>query len=679
MGGLVAVFQDPGDSVDRTYFHSLCASVPYRCPDGIHAWHGAGASIARLRFITSDADDAPVADAARSLVVAFDGRLDNRDALIEALSLDQTASDTRLAFEAIARWDADAPAKLLGDFALVAWNPARRRVLLARDHMGIRPLHFARPSRRIVCGTDIPHVLADPSVPRRPNPRAIAEHLACSMANDSRTLYEDVFRVPPAHVVILEEGQTAIRRYWSAEPRQRVFYRSDAEYAAHCRELLVRSVAARLRSREPVAATLSGGIDSSSVALVASLLVDGQPPPRLFSMVFPGRPESDERAYIEAVAHRCRTTPVLVPPMPPVRTLDDRARLWMHLPSMAADSMAEGMWQAMSASGHRVALTGAGGDFAYAGSIFHYADLLRRGKLLAFARRYRDNTGVHDTGHSSWAWLQAGVWPALPVTVKRALRPVASRFAVRAGLVRRPAWLRLPLEPRQEPERPRGGLFAVEELVRSLTGGLHSFFLEGGERAGAEALIEARHPLLDVRLTEFILAIPEEQRRRGPLLKFVLRQALEPELPALLATRTTKGDFAHCVWDAIERLGGESFFRSLEIADAGWVDPDGSLALYRRMRDDVPRGPEVYGRHIPEIWMIAAVELWHRSAFGGIMGPVMDDRTGAPRREEPSSSKPGKRAYSTPRLIEYGSVTQLTAGSLSRQSDAPFSGFKKLN
>jgi asparagine synthetase B (glutamine-hydrolysing) len=237
---------------------------------------------------------------------------------------------------------------------------------------------------------------------------------------------------------------------------------------------------------------------------------------------------------------------------------------------------------------------------------------------------------VHDTGQGPWTWLQAGLWPALPVSLKRALRPVARRMGSGIGLTGRPSWLRLPLERPGEPERPRGGLFAVEDLVRSLTGGLHNFFLEAGERAGAEALIEARHPLLDVRLTEFVLAIPEEQRRRGPILKFVLRKALERELPEILATRTTKGDFAHCVWDALEQLGGESFFRSLAIAEEGWVDGDRVRALYRRMQDDVPRGPDYYGRHIPELWMITAVEIWHRSAFGGIMAPAWTSTTGRP-------------------------------------------------
>jgi hypothetical protein len=97
------------------------------------------------------------------------------------------------------------------------------------------------------------------------------------------------------------------------------------------------------------------------------------------------------------------------------------------------------------------------------------------------------------------------------------------------------------------------------------------------------------------------------------------------------------------------------------------------------MRDDVPRGPAYYGRHIPEIWMIIAVELWHRSAIGGIMTAAMDDRATRPEPPAPTDQPRPRRPYSTPRFIEYGSVTQLTAGSLSRQSDAPFSGFKKLN
>ena len=367
MGGLAAILHDQPQSVDHALFDRLCHAVRWRCPDGVAPWHGEGASIARLRFVTTDGDDAPEAAARGSLVVAFDGRLDNREELIDALGVDHAASDTRLALEAVLRWDADAAARLLGDFAFVAWDSLRRRAVLARDHMGIRPLHFARLPGTTICATDVAHILAHPAVPRRANEGVVAQFLACAMWNGSQTLIDGVSRVPPAHAVVIEDGNVVVRRYWSPEPRKRVFYRSDNEYADHCRELLVRSVSARMRSPQPIAATLSGGIDSSSVALTACLLVKSQSPPKLFSMVFPGRPEADERQYIEAVAKRCGADPVLIAPAAPTRSIAGRAATWMDVPSMAADSMAEGMWNHMSAAGYRVALTGAGGDFVYAG------------------------------------------------------------------------------------------------------------------------------------------------------------------------------------------------------------------------------------------------------------------------------------------------------------------------
>ena len=617
MGGVAAVFFDRGAPVDRPLFHRICHAVPFRAADGVDAWFGDGAAVARLRAAADGERDVPLVDAARGLVLAFDGRLDNRDELAEALHLHGAHGDAQLALEAIVRWDVDAPSHMLGDFAFVAWDIARRRAVLGRDHMGLRPLHYALNARGLVCGSDMAHVLADGSVARHPNLRVVAQYLACEMRNGAETLYEGVSRVPPAHCVVFEDGVVRQHRYWTAEARVRVRYRSDDEYADHCRELLVRSVAARLRSDSPVAATLSGGIDSSSVALVAHRLVEHRRPPTLFSMVYPDHPESDERPYINAVAERCGATPVYVPPTPATRSLPFRAAAWMDAPAMAADQSCEGMWNAIRDAGCRVALTGAGGDFVYAGSIFQYADLLRSGRLIALLRRYRADGAADDTGRGPLALIQAGVWPALPIGVKRLLRPIAVRAATRLGIVTRPPWLRLPLEKDDQPERPRGGSFAVEDLIRGLTGGFHSYVLEGSERAAAEAGVELRHPLLDVRLTEFVIGLPEEQRRRGPILKFVLRRALRDELPPLVANRTTKGDFAHAVWDAVESLGGERFYRSLAIADAGWVDGRAALGIYRQMRDDLPLGHRVYGRHVPEIWMITALELWFRAAFAG--------------------------------------------------------------
>jgi hypothetical protein len=119
-----------------------------------------------------------------------------------------------------------------------------------------------------------------------------------------------------------------------------------------------------------------------------------------------------------------------------------------------------------------------------------------------------------------------------------------------------------------------------------------------------------------VRLVEFALAIPDDQRKRGRYTKYVLRQALGSDLEESVRSRRTKGDFSHAIVEAIESVGGERFFTNLQISEAGWVHGDVVAAKYRTMRSQYPQGPSVYGDHVPALWMIAAVELWFRSAFG---------------------------------------------------------------
>ena len=374
-----------------------------------------------------------------------------------------------------------------------------------------------------------------------------------------------------------------------------------------------------MRSNRRVAAMLSGGLDSSSVVTVAHRLVaSAGPPPRPFSMIYPDHPESDERPFIDAVARACGTDSVLVRPGPVTGdALRRRARQWSDAPGMPADESAMTLWRAMRAHDHRATLTGAGGDFVFSGSVFQYADLLRKGRLIAAVRRFVDDGRSDDTGRTLHGLLQAGVWPLLPRIVKNGLRPLARRMA---GVEAQPRWLRIPREPDEYPDQPRGGSYATEEVTRLLGSGTHAFFLETSERAAAEAGIEVRNPLLDRRLVEFALNIPDDQRRRGPYTKYVLRQALAGELAEPVRTRQTKGDFSHTIVEAIEGLGGARLYDSLRIAEAGWVNGAAIAAKYRTMRDAYPAGPDVYGDHVPELWMIAAVELWFRAAFHSAAG-----------------------------------------------------------
>jgi asparagine synthase (glutamine-hydrolysing) len=639
MGGIAAILRWDGAPIEDHELRRVAEASAHRGPDGIRTCGGNSRgcdtsapafAAARLRFATTEPfdDQQPVADAARRITFVFDGRLDNRAELLSRLSLEHSApSDAALALEAFARWDAGAAAQLLGDFAFIAWDACRNRLVCARDHMGIRHLHFYASPRLFVCATDIAQVLAHPQVPREPDPAVAADHIACDVRNTERTLFRRISRIPPGHTVVAERGGVRIDRFWSAEPRRPIRYATDAEYAAHCRELLMRSVEARMRSDRPIAAMLSGGIDSSSVVSAAWRLVKTNGVrPQPFSMVFPAHSESDERPFLHAVAERCGTDVIeVLPGSITAPALLEQARGWTATPAMPADEMAATLYAAMRERRYRTTLTGAGGDFLFTGSVFQYADLLRERRPVAAVRRFIDDWYAGETGRSAVGLLQHGVWPLLPRPVKNTLRPLARRAV---SYTDRPEWLRIERTPDDVlPDAPRGGSFATEDVTRHLGSGMHAFFVECAERYAIQAGIELRHPLLDKRLVEFALDIPDDQRKRGRFTKFVLRQALGNDLADPVRQRRTKGDFSHAVAQAIESLGGERFFDRLQIADAGWVHGDLVADKYRTMRSQYPLGSDVYGDHVPALWMITAVELWFRSAFGAY-NAQREDRNG---------------------------------------------------
>jgi asparagine synthase (glutamine-hydrolysing) len=376
-------------------------------------------------------------------------------------------------------------------------------------------------------------------------------------------------------------------------------------------------VRARLRSDRPVAALLSGGLDSSSIVAVARrALPAGDRLPATFSMVFPDRPEADERQFIASVARHCGVASALVTP----RRLDGgalrgHAAQWLDCPGFASDLAVRGLYETIRDRGHRTVLTGCGGDYLFAGSVFHYADLLREWKIVAAWRQWRADMHTDSTGWDRLAFLRAGLWPLLPIAMKRALGPLARRVS---GFRGRPRWLRLDTSAMERhPDAPRGGSFATEALARDLGGSLYTLFLESGERAMADVPLEARHPFLDVRLIDFALSIPEEQRRRGTWLKFVLRRALRDDLPADVAGRRSKADFGYVIVEALESLGGAQFFDSLRIAECGWVDGAALARIYELTRRRFHHDDARYGDALPSLWIVAALELWYGAAFAG--------------------------------------------------------------
>jgi asparagine synthase (glutamine-hydrolysing) len=606
VSGLAAAFRFDGGPAPSDPFEKLIAAAPHRAPDGVTRWAGAGAALAKLHRLVLPGQQTfaqPFVHHESSWVVVFDGRLDS------------AVEDAAHVAEAIARTEDRAIDTLEGDFAIVAWNARARRLIAARDHLGNRPLHWTGHAGTLLVASDIAQLIAAlPAVPP-PDASAVSDLLAFEPAADQRTLYRGVSRVPPGHVMIADGRGVRLREYWRPEPGPADERRSDDDYADECRALLRRAVAARMRATTPVLVFFSGGIDSSSVlATAVDVARDrGFPPPRPTTMVF-DEPESDERRFRQAFFEKHPLSPVEVPP----GVIDGagyRAQAAQRrvLPDMPSEFIGRPLFRRAKAIGARVGLTGAGGDFLFTGTTHAYADLLRRGRLGAALARVRQDRDDPEWGWTPGMIATGGLWPLLPRWLRGALRRPAR---VLAGIPDGPAWLRLPRADRPAvPDPPPGVSHASWDVCWGIRSGWTSVFIESGERGAAEDGVEPRHPLWDPALVAFALRLPERQRRRGMTTKYVLRRAAD--LPTAIDRRSTKADFGHVIERTFEALGGRRFFEALAVAEAGWVDAASACREYDLIRTHSALTDMRAASLLPRLWMLAAVELWYRAAYGG--------------------------------------------------------------
>jgi len=607
MSGIAAAVRFDGGPPPLDSLQRMIDAAPHRAPDGSTVWSGAGAALAKLHRLVlpgQRTSGQPAVERDGPHVAVFDGRLD-------APAGDEDAED---ALAAVARAGRGAAAALHGEFAFAVWNSRARTLVAGRDRLGMRPLYWTVHGPHLFVATDVAQLLA--ALPRVPQPdaTAVGELLAFDPVRDARTLYAGIQRVPPGHVLVVDDRGAMLHEYWKPEASPADERRSDDEFAEECRALLRRSVSVRLRAAGPVVLFFSGGIDSSSVLATAIDLCRewGTAPPQPLSIVA-DQPESDERAYRQAFAAAYGVSAIEVQPAA-IDAADyaAQARTRGLPPDLPADFIGRPlMWRAR-ALGARVGLTGGGGDFLFTGSTLYYADLIRRGRPGAAIARYLRDRTTEDSGWAPSALFTAGVWPLLPRGLRTAIRrPV--RRAMR--IEDRPEWVRLPRPDRDAvPGPPPGVSHASWDVCWSLRNGWTSALLESNERAMAESGIEPRHPLFDASLVRFALSLPERQRRRGSTIKYVLRRAAN--LPAPIQTRRTKADFGYVILDALEALGGRAFFEQLQIAEEGWVDAIAASRGYDLVRARPDWRDPKSGGLLPRLWILAAVELWYRAMFG---------------------------------------------------------------
>lgn len=452
------------------------------------------------------------------LVVAADARIDGRAALGVELGLDAGLPATALILAAWRRWGTACTQHLLGDYAFAVWDSAQERLFVARDHIGALPLFLAQDGDRFVAASEIGLVLAagiDASI----DEAAVFTKLADRhYMPHGTTFLRHVRRLAPAHQLIAEAGDVRIEQYWFPERVPPVRCADDAEYFARLRDLMAEAVADRLVGAERLGVHVSGGLDCSSIAALATAKrrAAAQPDPVGFSW---NRADGAEGARVDAVRQRLG-----IEVLHTALTAEDLVRLLRIDFTRDIDAFnlvqEDSAQRAAAERGVDVMLSGWGGDegASFNGRGYH-AELLWRGHWIALWREAR-RVGIAPPRLFARAALQLRqvLW-----TIRRR-RGVA---AVRKSLIAR-EFARTQRIQGKQPYRgwsPRG---AQRDLISF---GHLATRMEDWAISGARRGIDYRYPMLDRRILEFALGVPVEMFVRGKWTRWLMRNTVDPLLP----------------------------------------------------------------------------------------------------------------------------------------------------
>jgi asparagine synthase (glutamine-hydrolysing) len=482
------------------------------------------------------------------LVLVADARVDNREDLFAALAIAHaeraSIGDGALILRAFEQWGEDCVALLIGDFAVAILDERDGGLFVARDRMGVRPLYYHAHDGLLAFATEIKALFCVDDVPRAVDEMRVASHLLRTFWDRDSTFYRDVLRLPPAHTLSWRDGRITLREYWHLESARDPALVPDDEYAEAFAAIFTEAVRARTRSSTPVAALLSGGLDSSSVAVVAREILrsEGRAPLHTLSGVFDEVTQCDERPYIESVLAQGDCLPQFVrsDSLSPLEEID-RVLWHMDEPFFTPHiSLDWALFRAASESGARVVLGGMDGDTAIGHGFAYQTELLLSGRIGAFLAETRAVSENYNVSLRELRWRR-GVKPSVPDPVLRAWHWLRGRrrsdtlfsreFAERVGLLsleRR--YMRLPARSDRE------------EHHRALSSDLIPYALEGNNRTAAAFGVETRHPFYDTRLLEFCLGLPPAQRIANGVTRLILRRAVGGLLPQEIAGRRDKAN-----------------------------------------------------------------------------------------------------------------------------------------
>lgn len=631
MCGIAGKVMSPASgAVDRGLVERMCAALAHRGPDarGLHVDGRAGLGIQRLRVVDLHTGDQPIYNEDRSVAVVLNGEIYNfaslRDELRGRGHRFSTEGDTETIVHLYEEFGPACADRLHGMFAFALWDARRRRLVIARDRVGKKPLFYCHGRSGLSFASELRSLMQDTTIARDVDPRAVDCFLAYGYVPAPASIFSAVRKLPPAHTLVLEGGRVTLQRYWRLDYSRKLRVADPRELHEPIRDAIRAATRRRLVADVPVGAFLSGGIDSSAVVAAMAQIAPG--PVRTFSIGF-DRARFDERVHARRVAELFGTEHEEFVVRPDALRI--LPRLVRHYGEPFADASAIPSFHLseMTRRHVTVALNGDGGDESFGGYSRYATNRLAASfdRIPAPLRRVGAALGGRERGELSSASRRA----------QRLLTTLADDPPGRYGHY--VAWLH---------DRRRRELYAPEFAAATATSPVAAIIAAPWRAAsGADVIdtmlevdvetylpgdllvkvdiatmahgLEARSPLLDHELMELAAAIPARFKVHGREKKWILREALREWLPDDILDRPKQG-FTPPVGQWLrEELRDHSREILLDpiALDRGYFAPGAVRALLDRHQSG--RSDEA-----KPLWALLMLELWHREFADQTVAPA---------------------------------------------------------
>jgi asparagine synthase (glutamine-hydrolysing) len=655
----IAGFVDRDASSDREdserLLRRMCGVIRHRGPDdeGGYVEGGVALGMRRLSIIDLSGGHQPIRNEDGSVWVVFNGEIYNYRELRQELTRSghafYTDSDTETIVHAYEEWGQDAFSHLRGMFGIALWDTRRRTLLLARDRVGIKPLHYAQTNQRLYFGSEIKSILEGPDVERSLNPAALEHYLTFLYTPRDASIFEGVHKLPPGHLLIWKDGQVAVRSYWEL-PAVETFRGSAGEARERLTTVLSDAVQSHLVSDVPLGALLSGGVDSS---LVVGLMARASSRVKTFSIGF------DEPAFDELDAARTVAAHFGTDHHEHVVRPDALAivgDLVEHFDEPFGDSSAIPTWYVsqMARRHVTVVLSGDGGDELFGG----YDRYLPHQRVAAF------DSAIGSLGRTA----AAVVWPMLPhgMRGKNFLRHVAQdetgryldsiRFfhsdelrALFAGDLRRSLTGSEAGAASQRFARFQALSWPSQMMRFDFETYLPEDVLTKVDRMSMAHSIESRVPLLDNDVVTFALSLPASMKIEGVERKRILKDVASTVLPASVLARRKQGFgvpignwFRGRLRDMLRDVLQSATARQRGYFETRFVD--------RLLREHLMAQRD----HTLRLWQLVMFELWHRKYLDGTAIPRLGgsslplDRGSLPQKDKYAATEHARTGSPAP-------------------------------